>query len=255
MTTTKPTGRDWVGLVTWNMHTRGTHNLTPHRDRIDLQLRLGVTVLLLQEAFGQVPNMLHGLGLLTYKAKGPHESPAGMPQTLVAWDPSRHHRVWSRTLPLNRTAWGTKGGRPDVVTFLALVALRDLVTGDEVVFGSYHTAPRVQVPEGIRPWRRFRSLVESARVWRRVARAHSFVIMAGDDNVDEDVERGGPWGFLRRRATGLRIIAPKAGTLDGSPRRIDGFRVKGRWQNTEAEAVPVPESDHHVVRVWVRRRR
>lgn len=253
--TTKSPGRDWIGLVTWNMHTRGVRNLARHRATIAAEVQLGVTVFLLQEVFGRVDDMLHGLGLMTYKARGEHTSPAGMPQTLVAWLPTRHQRTWSRTVPLNRTKWGPKGGAPDVVAYLALTALRDMVTGDEVVFGSLHTAPRVQVPKGIRPWRRFRSLVEAAIVWRRIARAHRFVILGGDDNVDEDVARGGPWGFLRARATGLRIIVPKRGTLDDSPRRIDGFRVKGGWQNTEAEAEPVPESDHHLVRVWLRRRR
>lgn len=256
----KPDGPGWFGVTVWNLHARGLtfRELRPHRQRLVDELRAGVTVFLLAEAMGSaVDQLLDQLGLQHRLARPTIAPtvPAAVAQTRVAWDPKRWRYLKHRTVQLNQTPWFARGGDGAIYSWMITVTLVDVETGERVTFGSYHTAPRVQVPPKLRPWRRFAALREAAKSWRAVARSAARVVLGGDSNVDVDVATGGPWRFLRRAMTGLRIVATQRGTLDGSRRAIDQLRVKGVDVAPSSAVIETDASDHHIVRRWLRARR
>ena len=101
---------------------------------------------------------------------------------------------------------------------------------------------RAGIPNQHAP-RRVAVVRESMRVLAARAKASDAdaLLYGGDDNIDED--RGSGWGFMRRWATGLRLVRPP-GVTHGS-RTIDNFRVKG-LKPLRLRTIPTP-GDHRAV--------
>ncbi len=149
-------------------------------------------------------------------------------QWVVAWNPE----IWTPTglsgLRLSPTSFTRLDGTGPVFADSALATLQD-PTGRTLDVMSYHLPPNVQVPHP-QP-SRLAIDRQAAATWRTLVDASTAdaILFGGDDNVDET---GGYlagtsfWSFLRRSATGLRLLQAPTGTISKN-RRIDDFRIRG----------------------------
>ena len=213
-----PANSDGFKAVTWNVY-YGTpvSRLRPILDRL---VKDGVSVFLMQEMSNpDARRMLEDQGL-AYHYVGY--------QWVVAWNPE----VWTASdlsAPrLSSTSFTRLDGSGPIYVDSALGTLRD-GAGRTLDVMSYHLPPNVQVRNPER--NRLRIDRQAAATWRRLvdATTSDAVLFGGDDNVDESSgyrSEGAFWDFLRRPATGLRLVQAPSGTI-GRHRRIDDFRVRG----------------------------
>lgn len=211
--------REGFTAATWN-----TFHGTPLGDLEKVLQRLlerdQVDVILLQEAQQTgLGTLMRGHDLGYFKAQ---------PETAVAWRKDRFTRLDVEDLALARTRFLMGGG------------YRHLIRGASVILGdprgrtvealSYHLPAGVQRSgspnEAARD--RMAALRESMQILRKRAATSctTAVLFGGDDNVDERHGRPGGWDFMRRSATGLRLVQAPDATHAGG-RRIDDFRVEG----------------------------
>lgn len=145
------------------------------------------------------------------------------PESLVAWDPASWVLISWKDVTLNpNNPYFRKGKDVPIYVHMAEVILSDL-EGRTVRVGSYHTPAAVQQPDA--PERRLDALKESMEILGSRARgSHTHAVLyGGDDNVDEALGHG-PWGFMRMRTTGLRLVRAPSNTL--GRRKVDDFRSR-----------------------------
>ena len=209
---------DSFKAVTWNVY-YGTPVATL-RPILDSLVADGVSIFLMQEMSNPAARrMLEDEGL-AYQYVGY--------QWVVAWNPE----VWTSTalggLRLSTTPFTRLDGTGPVYADAATATLQD-AAGRTLDVMSYHLPPNVQMPHP-QP-SRLQIDRDAAAVWRTLVDASTAdaMLFGGDDNVDES--RGYRpddhfWDFLRRPATGLRLVQAPTGTISAT-RRIDDFRIKG----------------------------
>lgn len=97
--------------------------------------------------------------------------------------------------------------------------------GQTIDVGSYHTPSSVQ--EKDKPVQRIAALREAMETMSEIAETSlcNGVLLGGDDNVDEEGNAYGPWDFMRKPATGLKLVTAPSNTL--GKRKVDDFRIKG----------------------------
>lgn len=202
--------------TTWNVYF-GT-DVDELESHLDVELRAGVTLFLMQEAQGgDIDRMLKRNGLDTV-AFGEYR---------IAWDPT----VWELLGSKSRRVSATKllRGKNLVEVFLIVARLRHIPTGKKVKAISYHTPSHVQRPEWNRNAPNRWQIFKDAMYLLKEIAANSLtrhIIAGGDDNADETKASGGSlsrWRFAL--STGLNQIQAPEPTHD--TRAIDDFRVKG----------------------------
>lgn len=217
-TTNGADAADSFKAVTWNVYF-GTP-VTTLRPILDELVKDGVSVFLMQEMSNPAGRrMLEDEGL-AYHYVGY--------QWVVAWNPE----VWTATdqtgLRLSPTSFTRLDGTGPVYADSALATLED-ASGRTLDVMSYHLPPNVQQPRA----ERSRLLIDrqAAASWRTLVDASTAdaMLFGGDDNVDET--RGYRadtdfWDFLKKPATGLRLVHAPTGTINAT-RRIDDFRIRG----------------------------
>lgn len=210
---------DSFKAVTWNVY-YGTP-VTTLRPILDELVKDGVSVFLMQEMSNPAARrMLEDVGLAYHYVSY---------QWVIAWNPE----LWTATdqtgLRLSPTSFTRLDGTGPVYADSALATLQD-VSGRTLDVMSYHLPPNVQQPHPERA--RLRIDRQAAASWRTLVDASTAdaMLFGGDDNVDET--RGYRadtdfWNFLRKPATGLRLVHAPTGTIGATPRRIDDFRIRG----------------------------
>lgn len=206
--------------ATWNVY----HG-TPLDDLAAVLKELladGVTLFLIQEGSQPgIQRMLRDHGLHAFRR---HR------EFVIAWDPDEWVLVDRGAPALAETPFYRKRGSKPVITSAASAILSDR-QGRTLTALTYHTPAHVQVPEHARPERRVQALREAMETLSELADAAETraVLFGGDDNVDENGAWRKFWLFMRRKATGLRLVRAPKPTI-GHPtkgRRIDDFRTRG----------------------------
>jgi hypothetical protein len=209
---------DKVRIATWNMgggEPMGGPGLEATTNVLQKLHKLRVEILLGQEA--QENENIRAIKALGYRV---HQ--AG-PESIVAWLP-HWHDVFRANRVLNPNNPFFRPGRPDKPIYVHMANTR-LCNKDGISLdlGSYHTPSSVQKKNP--PPNRMAALRESMDTLEELAKESlcDASCYGGDDNVDER-KAYGPWDFMLKRATGLKLVRAPKNTL--RDRKVDDFRVR-----------------------------
>lgn len=205
---------DTFRTATWN-----PFNQTPRREVEPILgdlLGRGVSLLLIQESQADYwPDLLRDAELESYHVR---------PQWRVAWRPDLWVKVNQEPVDLAPEGYFTKSGHLMRVLGASVILCDRLGRSLEAM--SYHLPAHVQVAN--KPPRRIAATRAAMVAMGNRAKASETraQLYGGDDNVDETKAKGGPWGFMLKRATGMeQVQAPRP--THGRTRKIDDFRTRG----------------------------